>query len=97
RPPEKGFPPGAVWQAAQSAARVRYWPRAMRSAPARVGGTPVGFTPRKSARSTRVPLANAVGSPERNESHATTAITTNTTARAMNFLERVIVTYAGRS
>src|ERR1700733_12175457 len=30
-PPAKGFPPGALWQAAQSAARARYSPRATNS------------------------------------------------------------------
>src|SRR6266478_3078425 len=32
RPPANGAPPGAVWQAAQSAAAARYFPRATTSA-----------------------------------------------------------------
>jgi len=31
RPPASGAPPGAVWQAAQSAASARYFPRATTS------------------------------------------------------------------
>ncbi len=42
RPPAKGTPSFAVWQAAQSAARVRYSPRSTRLADLSSAGTPLG-------------------------------------------------------
>src|ERR1700688_4137069 len=45
RPPANGTPPLAVWQAWQSAARARYWPRAMGSLDVKSGGTAGGGGP----------------------------------------------------
>ena len=71
--PMKGLPPGAVWQASQSAARVRYSPRVSKSAPARDAGTPVGSAPLKSARSTRLPWAKPVGRAQKRRSRLSRA------------------------
>src|SRR5262245_29254648 len=90
RPPAKGLPPGALWQAAQSAARVRYSPRATKSALARLAGAPVGSDPLKSASSTRLPLAKSVGSPERSAHHPAAMIATRTIASRANLLARLI-------
>src|SRR5262249_58727383 len=90
KPPAKGLPPGAVWQAAQSAARVRYSPRATKSALAKFAGAPVGSDPLKSASSTRLPLAKAVGSAERSAHHPAATIATRTIARKASFFVRFI-------
>ena len=85
RPPAKGLPLGAVWQAAQSAARVRYSPRATKSALARSEGAPVGSGPLNSASSTCLPLTKSEGSPARSVHHpaATTARTTTAKIAAL--------------
>src|ERR1700722_11582067 len=40
-PPAKGFPPGALWQAPQSAARARYSPRATKSGDGATSGAEI--------------------------------------------------------
>src|SRR5262249_24738558 len=89
-PPAKGLPPGAVWQAAQSAARVRYSPRATKSALARFAGGPVGSDPLKSASATRSPLEKAVGSPERSAHHPAATIAARTIESRVSSFVRLI-------
>src|SRR3984957_8631198 len=72
RPPANGLPPSVVWQAWQSAASVRYFPRANLSVSVKSAGTPVGCPALYCESATVLPPAKASG-PGRIAAHASTA------------------------